>query len=157
MTSYDDVTWSDFCLTFRKSLFHQYLTCVRIWSNLDHFWGSYDHFRDFVLSMGFSTYSLPLSDKTAVTMAYLSIRPNILPSTPFKWKAEHIRVQISIYRLWYDMVWYVWYVFTNPEYIVWYPDVMTSDVMINWRHSIAQCSSIGYLTSYQRYDLESVC
>ena len=51
----------------------------------------------------------------------------------------------------------MWYVFTNPEYIVWYPDVMTSDVMINWHHSIAQCSSIGYLTSYQRYDIASVC
>ena len=41
-------------------------------------------------------------------MAYLSIRPNILPSTPFKWKAENIRMQISIYRLivWYGVIWY---------------------------------------------------
>ena len=29
----------------------------------DHFWVSYDHFRDFVLSMGFPIYPLPLSDK----------------------------------------------------------------------------------------------
>ena len=40
----------------------------------------------------------------SATMAYLSIRPNIPPSTRFKWKAKH-------HNAGYDrMIWYVWYI-----------------------------------------------
>ena len=67
MTSYDDVTSSDFSQTFRKVLFYQYLTSVWIWSYFNHFWPKYDHFGVIVLSMGFPIFSLPLFGKTAVT------------------------------------------------------------------------------------------
>ena len=65
-------------------------------------WVSYDHFRDFVLSMGFPIYPLPLSDKTAVNCVLgmhmtLNLQKNMenlvletKPSARFNFLSSHV-------------------------------------------------------------------